>query len=184
MAPFKLTQKKGPSRGAIVGRGTIAIDPRKCACEHFGPQRLMHGTGVDQVGCDLGRRSRAPVPTHPLPFGSVGNLDDPSRHSLLPVPIGPRGGEVELPDSRNPLARQHRQREVFSPMCGEATCPKSTRTTLEIARPAQKRKSPAVRRRSSPSRERTGPAVVISPLRPSASAVSGISRRRSPRKYL
>jgi hypothetical protein len=75
---------------------------------------------------------RVPSP-QPLSLRSFSNLDDPRSHRLVSLAIGPRGGEVEYPDSRDPVAGQHRQGKVFGPGAAKAHSPKFIRRTLKTA---------------------------------------------------
>ena len=62
------------------------------------------------AGGALTRRSRnRGLCAQPLPFGGVGNLDDPRGGGLLSVPIGECSRQVELPDSRDPVLGEQRQ---------------------------------------------------------------------------
>jgi hypothetical protein len=52
-------------------------------------------------------------PPQPLSFRGVCNLDDPSRHRLVPVPVGQCGRQVELPTGRDPVLGEQRQCNNF-----------------------------------------------------------------------
>jgi hypothetical protein len=64
-------------------------------------------------------------------FGSVSDIGNRCGHSLVTIAVSPRGGEVERPNSRDPVARQHRQRKVFGPCATKGHASKFTRRNLD-----------------------------------------------------
>ena len=84
------------------------------------------------VGRKLTRRAlnRGACP-QPFPFRSVGNVDDPCRHRLVPVSVGPRGGQVERPNGRDAIAGEDRQRNNLR-RCAVGHAPKSIRRKLKV----------------------------------------------------
>ena len=61
------------------------------------------------------RRCRAPIPPQPLPLRNVSNLDDARGGRLLAIAVGPRCGQVKLPNSPDPFTDQDLSRNVFEP---------------------------------------------------------------------
>ena len=59
----------------------------------------------------IGRPNMPP----PLALRRVGNLDNQHCRTFVPIAVRLGSGEVKLPDGRDPVARQHRMREVFGP---------------------------------------------------------------------
>ena len=76
-------------------------------------QRLARRTSTAATRWAGGALTRRPrnrsLCAQPLPFGGVGNLDDPRGGSNLSVPIGECSRQVELPDSRDPVLGEQRQ---------------------------------------------------------------------------
>jgi hypothetical protein len=65
-------------------------------------------------------------------FGSVSDIGNRCGHSLVTIAVSPRGGEVHGPNRRDPVARQHRQREIFRSCATKGHAPKFTRRKSQL----------------------------------------------------